>query len=86
MLAGDDIDPDRVRQEVKWDRETAVEIFGAKGDLKAIVDAILMDIAGGDTYRAKFGQLTGKCGCCGMRLTDPKSKLIGIGPDCRGYR
>lgn len=86
MLAGDDVDPDLVRREVKEDRDMAVEIFGPKGDLKAIVDAILTDIAAGDTFRAKFGQLTGKCGCCGMRLTDPKSKLIGIGPDCRGYR
>jgi Family of unknown function (DUF6011) len=86
MLAGDDIDPDHVRHEVKWERDMLIGMFGPKGDLKAVVDDIMRDIADGDTYRAKFGQLTGKCGCCGMRLTDPRSKLIGVGPDCRGYR
>jgi hypothetical protein len=86
MLASNDVDSDQVRHEVKSDRDMAVDSYGPGGDLKAIVDAIVLDVAGGDTFRAKFGQLTGKCGCCGMRLTDPKSKLIGLGPDCRGYR
>jgi hypothetical protein len=86
MLASDDIDPDYVRQDVQGDRDIAIEVYGPKGDLKAIVDEMIRDIADGDTFRAKFGQLTGRCGCCGKALTDPKSKLIGIGPDCRGYR
>lgn len=86
MLAGDGIDPEYVRREVKWDRAMTIGFYGPKGDLKAVVDTILTDIADGDTFRAKFGQLTGRCGCCGKALTDPKSKLIGIGPDCRGYR
>ncbi len=30
----------------------------------------------------QYGQLTGRCGCCHRTLTDPQSKLRGIGPDC----
>jgi hypothetical protein len=37
-------------------------------------------------YQAEFGRLTGKCGCCGRRLTDPDSKMRGIGPECAGLR
>lgn len=36
-----------------------------------------------DLYRAEYGKFTGKCGCCGRALTDPDSKLRGIGPECR---
>lgn len=86
MLASNDIDPEEVRREIRFDRDMAIGAYGPKGDLKACVDEIMRDIEDGDTFRATFGQLTGKCGFCGMRLTDPKSKLIGIGPDCRGYR
>ncbi len=54
---------------------------GEVGYGKAQVEELLADP---DGYRAVFGQLTGKCGCCGRKLTDPTSKLLGIGPDCRG--
>jgi hypothetical protein len=86
MLASDDVNPDHVRHEIQWDRDMAIGAYGPKGDLKASVDEIMRDLEDGDTFRALFGQLTGRCGCCGKALTDPKSKLIGIGPDCRGYR
>jgi|SRR5829696_5868288 len=40
-----------------------------------------------DYYRAELGRLTGKCGWCGRRLTDPDSKMCGMGPECaRGIR
>lgn len=32
--------------------------------------------------RVLFGQVTGRCGCCGRTLTDPNSKMRGIGPEC----
>lgn len=32
--------------------------------------------------RAEFGRLAGRCGCCGKTLTDPDSKMRGIGPEC----
>jgi hypothetical protein len=35
-----------------------------------------------DQCRADFGKLTGRCGCCGKTLTDPDSKMRGIGPEC----
>lgn len=35
-----------------------------------------------DWYRAEFGRFTGRCGCCGKALTDPDSKMRGIGPEC----
>ena len=81
-----DADPDEVRCEVTSQKEIDRDVFGPGGDSKAIWDQLILDTENGDTFRAKFGQLTGKCGWCGKRLTDPKSKLIGIGPDCRGYR
>ncbi|HZO65239.1 MAG TPA: DUF6011 domain-containing protein [Kribbellaceae bacterium] len=33
-------------------------------------------------YREEYGRFAGKCGCCGRRLTDPESKVRGIGPEC----
>jgi hypothetical protein len=40
-----------------------------------------------ESCRATFGQLVGRCGCCGRTLTDPQSKLRGIGPECiKGFR
>lgn len=35
-----------------------------------------------DECRRDFGRLTGRCGCCGKALTDPDSKMRGIGPEC----
>ena len=32
--------------------------------------------------RAVFGAVTGRCGCCGRTLTDPDSRMRGIGPEC----
>ena len=39
-----------------------------------------------DIHRKLYGLLTGRCGRCGRLLTDPESKRLGLGPDCRGYR
>jgi len=36
-----------------------------------------------DEATARFAALQLRCGFCGKALTDPKSKTIGIGPDCR---
>lgn len=33
-------------------------------------------------FQAEFGKLTGRCGCCGRGLTDPDSKMRGLGPEC----
>lgn len=86
LMAASDVDPNRVRQAVRFERECLPESWGPDREVKSVVDAIMLDLEGDDTYRATFGKLTGKCGCCGKALTDAKSKLIGIGPDCRGYR
>ncbi len=79
-------DPERVRAEIRDDDELAREWLGAGGELKQVIDSILLDIADQDSFRAQYGKITGRCGHCRKALTDPKSKLIGIGPDCRGYR
>jgi hypothetical protein len=39
-----------------------------------------------DEHRIQFGKLTGRCGCCGKALTDPDSKMRGIGPECAAVR
>jgi hypothetical protein len=38
-----------------------------------------------DESRAKFGKLTGRCGCCGKTLVVAESKMRGIGPECIKY-
>lgn len=35
---------------------------------------------------SEYGQRLGHCGCCGRALTDPQSRTLGIGPDCRSAR
>lgn len=86
VYAAPGIGLDRLAQEVREQREALIDIFGPRGDdLEALAD-LLRDANGRDTYRPLFGQITGKCGYCGKTLTDPTSKLIGIGPDCRGER
>lgn len=47
--------------------------------LQVVVDAILGDVAG---TRGLFVEISGKCYICGRRLTDPASKMRGVGPDC----
>ncbi|HTY35131.1 DUF6011 domain-containing protein [Mycobacterium sp.] len=48
------------------------------------IDSLLSDL---DWHREEFGRLTGRCGCCGKTLTDPDSKMRGIGPECiKGLR
>jgi hypothetical protein len=79
-------DPQQVRYLIDADDDIARDVYGRGGDTKSIVHAIMVDLENGDTYRARYGQITGRCGCCGKTLTEPKSKLIGIGPDCRGFR
>ena len=70
MLASGNADLDHVRHEIQWDREMAIGAYGPKGDLKVAVDEIMRDLEDGDTFRALFGKLTGRCGCCGKTLTD----------------
>jgi Family of unknown function (DUF6011) len=79
-------DPDEVRLQLDADRWASLDVFGPRGVLIAAVEDILRDLSKEDTYRANYGRFTGKCGCCGRRLTDPESKLRGIGPECRGDR
>jgi len=53
--------------------------YGRRSD----IDDVLYDP---DRARADFGKLTGRCGYCGRTLTDPNSKMRGIGPECAGLR
>jgi hypothetical protein len=36
-----------------------------------------------DGARTRFGKLTGCCYVCSKKLTDARSVVLGIGPDCR---
>jgi hypothetical protein len=51
------------------------------GARKEVYEAILH--AGQENARARYGQMIGRCGCCGKPLTDDTSRQIGIGPICR---
>lgn len=36
-----------------------------------------------DGCKARFAAMTSRCWCCGRTLTDNRSKVYGIGPECR---
>ncbi len=57
-------------------------VYDGAWTIASIRDMVQFIIRDADKDRARFGQFTGRCGCCGRRLTDPTSKLRGIGPDC----
>lgn len=86
VMMSADADSAAVWREVESDRGIAIEEFGPGGDVRTLVVQLLDDVEDGDSYRAQFGKLTGKCGSCHKKLTDPKSKLLGLGPECRGFR
>jgi len=53
------------------------------GNKHADARAILADVAAnGQTYAIAYAKMTGKCGVCNTKLTDPKSIAAGIGPVC----
>lgn len=79
MLASPELE-DRIREHVATEKRVH---GGDAGYGQAQIEELLEHP---DSYRAVFGKLTGKCGWCGRKLTDAKSKLLGIGPDCRGER
>lgn len=51
------------------------------GKLNAALEAIKVDPK---TAAALYGQLLGRCGRCGLELTDKDSKERGLGPVCAG--
>jgi Family of unknown function (DUF6011) len=79
-------DPDEVRLQLAAYRAADIDVLGPCGDVIAAVQDILRDLGKEDAYRANYGKFTGRCGCCHRHLTDPTSKLYGIGPECRGSR
>jgi hypothetical protein len=64
---------------VAWERLRAEVSYDKRWDFLEILDDP-------DQSQALFGKLTGRCGCCGKTLTDPNSKMRGIGPECAGLR
>ncbi len=65
------------------DREAAVRTWSLTlripwdRQVRAALDADL------DAAAARFAAFTSRCCICGRPLTDEKSKVLGIGPDCR---
>ena len=55
-------------------------------DNKSVEDALLQVIV--DPMRAalEYSKEIGRCTNCGKRLTDPRSRWYGIGPECEKYR
>lgn len=74
------VDRDLVRTIIAQEDQIHREMYGPHGDQQHIYD-LLTSMP--DYYRAEYGKFTGRCGCCGRTLTDPDSKLCGIGPECR---
>jgi len=77
------VDAAQLAAEIRQQRADLVSYYGGGADLADALDTLLLDARHGDTCRATSGRITGKCGNCGRRLTDPASKLSGIGPECR---
>lgn len=77
------IDPARLAAEIRQQQADHTAWYGPRGYVQNALDDLLIDTRHRDTYRATFGRITGRCGRCGRRLTDPTSKLAGIGPECR---
>lgn len=86
LIPAPGVDPVHLADTVRRERALDVEMWGPGASTQCVLDILLYDVRNTDTYRALFGQLTGHCGYCGRELTDPESKMHGIGPDCRGER
>ena len=67
----EDVDLDRARAYADEERSRWARQF----DIYVIADDP-------EIYQAMYGQWWGRCGCCGRTLTDPDSKMRGIGPEC----
>lgn len=49
--------------------------------LRVVLAAVRSDP---EAAAVRFAETTGRCRCCGRRLTDPRSvSTLGIGPECR---
>jgi hypothetical protein len=53
--------------------------LGAKGTAADILAKI---VDNGQAYAIAYAKVTGKCGICNTKLTDPKSIAAGLGPVC----
>ena len=61
----------------------AAGTFSPGRDAPADILALVREVAADPIESArKFGRATGKCACCGRKLTDAKSIAAGIGPIC----
>lgn len=75
--------PGQLGERIRELRQVHREQYGGfEGHLRWVVDQLLASDQALNLSRAQFGRLIGKCGCCGRWLTDPESKMRGIGPDC----
>lgn len=75
--------PGQLGERIRELRQAHRKLYGGfDGHLNWIVDQLLGSDLTLNRSRAQFGRLIGKCGCCGRWLTDPESKMRGIGPDC----
>lgn len=69
-------------------------LYGAPGDYRkepirapAIKRAILALLASDpEKYMKEYGRRESHCGACSSPLTDPTSRRLGMGPDCRRNR
>lgn len=73
------------RKDRPKDHAAAVDWMRAHNERRRAWHERVLAAIGDDpaTAAARFAELTTRCLCCGRKLTDAKSKLLGIGPDCR---
>jgi hypothetical protein len=63
------------------DEQAGPDTFPIKSRTRRV--AILATIAADTDALARYGRELGTCGMCGLPLTDPTSRALGIGPVCR---
>lgn len=89
LWANWDADPEHLpgKDDVGWSRESELFVNNCYSNPVFAIEEILGDPGAADRYRALFGQFFGLCGICHRTLSDPQSKLRGIGPECvKGLR
>jgi len=63
--------------------QAASERYERRRRVTELAAARVADFAGNsDEQMQQAGRLWGHCCCCGRGLTDPKSREVGIGPEC----
>lgn len=77
--------PKLLRKDVPKDHAGRLAAIRAHNAVLTVWNTRVIDTIQADPAKAAaaFAQHSVRCFCCGRNLTDPRSKTLGVGPDCR---